>query len=392
MLGTWMQVMAQGWVLAGLTSTAFTLGLVNFVSGVPLLALTMFGGMMADRHDKRIILIIVMVAQAILAVTIGLLVQSGQIVIWHIAVAGALLGLSTAFEMPAAAALVPELVSKEEMRSAIALDRSIFHATRLAGPALGGVLISWLGTAAAFFANAASFSALIIALLTISPRKRGSVEEEKLRQGGMRDGIAHVRNDQPTRTMLLLLSLTTCFISPFFMILVPLYSRHVLGIDARQHGFLMAASGVGAFLGSIQLLRIAHSQRVIYLRGAVAIITVAMMILGLARGLWVALPAMIGMMMGTSTMYGLANTIVQERAPDFIRGRVSAIAGLSFFGVLPFAGLLTAKLSDWAGMRTAMIGAAICYGICTAALLCVRSRLEAAPAEPAPVEEAGIGH
>lgn len=138
MLGTWMQQMAQGWLLATLTSSAKTLGFVTLLSGLPMLALTMVGGVFADRHDKRRILLIVLTMQMALAAGIGLLVQSGSIAIWHVAVAGVLLGITAAFEVPAASALVPELVGKEQIRSALALDRAVFHATRLLGPALGG--------------------------------------------------------------------------------------------------------------------------------------------------------------------------------------------------------------------------------------------------------------
>jgi MFS family permease len=369
MLGTWMQQMAQGWVLAGLTTDASTLGMVNFLSGIPMLALTMFGGVVADRHDKRLILGLVMIVQAALAIAIGALVASQSIAIWHIACAGVCLGISTAFEVPAAAALVPELVAKDQIRSAIALDRSIFHATRLLGPALGGALISALGTASAFFANAASFAALLVALCTIRPRPRGTDAEEQRRQTGMKDGIRYVAADRPTRTMLTLLAMATLFVSPFFMILMPLYSRHVLGIDAGQHGLLMGASGAGAFLGSLRLMAIAPGQRSVYLRISAGLVTLAMIALGSAHGLLLALPSLVLMTFGTSTLFGLANTIVQERAPDSLRGRVSALAGLSFFGVLPFAGLITSHLADWIGMRSAMIAGALGFGLCATLLL-----------------------
>ena len=387
MLGTWMQQMAQGWVLAGLTTDAATLGLVNFVSGIPMLALTMFGGVVADRYDKRLVLGLVMLVQAALAIVIGTLVASQSISIWHIACAGVCLGISTAFEVPAAAALVPELVAKDQIRSAIALDRSVFHATRLLGPALGGCLITALGTASAFFANAASFSALMIALVTIRPRPRGSDAEEELRQSGMREGIRYVAKDRPTRTMLTLLALATLCVSPFFMILMPLYSRHVLGIDAAQHGLLMGASGAGAFLGSMRLMAIAPAQRGFYLRLAAGLVTLAMVCLGSAKGLPLALPAMVMMTMGTATLFGLANTIVQERAPDYLRGRVSALAGLSFFGVLPFAGLITSRLADWTGMRSAMIGSALGFGLCAILLLASGGWKTISPSDdPGPIE------
>ncbi len=370
MMGSWMQQMAQGWVLAGLTTSAFTLGLVNFAAGIPMLALTMFGGIIADRHDKRLILGAVLIVQAGLAVGVGWLIATNQIAIWHITVAGILLGISAAFEMPAASAIIPELVAKEELQAAIAIDRSVFHATRLVGPALGGWIIGALGTASAFYVNAASYAAMLIALGTIQPRQRGSEAEEKARQGGgMRDGFAHVRADEPTRTMIILMAVSSVFIPPFFMVLMPIYSRQVLGFSPKEHGLMMAASGVGALIGSARLLGIAHAHRLAYLRGGTAVVTLAMAVLARAHLLSIAMPAMMTLSLGTSTIWGLANTVVQERAPDPIRGRISAIAGLSFFGVMPFAGLLASKFADFAGMRTAMLTGGISFAICAAILL-----------------------
>ena len=387
MLGTWMQHMAQGWVVAGLTTSAFTLGLINFCAGIPMLLLTMHGGVAADRHDKRLILIITQVVQIALAISIGWLVATGQIAVWHVLVAGILLGICTAFEMPAAAALVPELVDRSQLNAAIAVDRSIFHATRLAGPAIGGWLIGWLGTASAFYANAVSFLALIAAMLTLHPRPRGTDEEEAMRQTGMKEGFAYVRRDRPTLAMIsLLATLTTC-ISPFFMITMPLYSRHVLHIDAQSHGMLMASSGIGAFTGSLWLLTIRSDRRAMYLRWGAAVICACMLSLALAQHLWQAVVAMIAMTLGTSTVFGLANTIVQERAPDAIRGRVSAIMGLSFFGVLPFSGLAVSKIADLVGLRMAMGGGSILFGLSAGVLLYSHRQLCMKQPVPAPVAD-----
>lgn len=369
LLGTWMQMLAQGWVVTALTTSAFTLGLVNFASGLPMIALTMYGGVLADRHDKRRILIATQVVQAALAVAVGWLVATGQVQIFHIVIAGMCLGISTAFEMPAASALVPELVRREQLSAAIAVDRSIFHATRLAGPALGGWVIGHFGTASAFYLNSLTFGALILALLTLHPRPRGTDEEERQRQTGMREGWAFVRADRPTFMMIALLATSTVCISPFFMILMPLYSRHVLHIGASQHGLLMASSGIGAFVGSIWLLSIRRQKRSAWLRAAVVMIVAAMGGLAAAQTLVHAIAAMIGLTLGTSTLFGLANTIVQERAPHALRGRVSAIAGLSFFGMLPFAGLLITALADFIGLRLAMASSAACYALAAAAVL-----------------------
>ena len=370
-----MQQMAQGWVVAGLTTSAFTLGLLNFCAGLPMLALTMHGGIVADRHDKRRILLATQVVQIILAIAIGWLIARGEIAVWHIVAAGVLLGIFTAVEMPAAAALTPELVEKDQLAAAIAVDRSLFHATRLAGPAIGGWLIGWLGTAAAFFANAASFIALMIAILTLHPRRRGSEAEEALRQTGMKEGLAYVRSDRPTFAMLSLLAVCTTCISPFFMIMMPLYSRHVLHIDAQSHGLLMASSGIGAFAGSVWLLTITSDRRAAYIRAASATICACMFGLAFAQHLWQAMVSMIVLTLGSSTLFGLANTIVQERAPDYIRGRVSAIAGMSFFGVLPFSGLLMSKFADVVGLRVAMGAAGAIFGLGATGLLFSHRRL-----------------
>ena len=190
-----MQVMTQGWVMATLTSSAFMLGLVNLCAGLPMLALTMVGGSAADKFDKRKILLITQYVQIVLAISIGLLIWSGKIQIWHIFVFAALLGVSNSFEMPTLSALVPELVKRDEIQSAISIDRSVFHGSRVVGPAIGGYLISAWGMASAFFANAISFVALIVAI-----RRRG--ETRHWDQGGVslrRQGQAKPRDGYADR-------------------------------------------------------------------------------------------------------------------------------------------------------------------------------------------------
>ncbi len=387
MMGTWMQMMAQAWVVTGLTSSNFTLGMLNFASGIPMLVFASWGGVLADRHDKRHILLVTQVIQIILAVAIGWLVLTKAITVWYILAAGVCLGISTAFEMPAASALIPELVGKQRLRAAISVDRSLFHATRTAGPALGGWLMHAMGTAAAFFANATSFVAMIIALYTLPPRVRGTEEEEAQRQTGMRDGWNYVRSDKPTRTMIFLLAAITTCISPFFMITMSNFSRYVLQVPEEKFGILMASSGVGAFVGSLWLLRITGHHRRAYLRGAAVVITVAMLAFSQSRNLYEAMISIVLMTGCTSTLFGLANTIVQERAPDALRGRVSALTGMSFFGVLPFSGLLVTAIADYVGLRQAMGGAALLFGIlATAILFRYQHACEEQPVATAPSE------
>jgi len=178
--GTWMQVMAQAWVMSTLTNKAIYLGLVNLFAGVPTLLLTMHGGAAADRFDKRKILVATQIWQIALAIVLGWLVLTQRVQIWHVMAMATLLGVCIAFEMPAISAFVPELVRQEQIAPAIAMDRSVFHGSRLIGPSLAGWLVAKWGAAFAFFANATSFIALIFAIVSIPPRKVGRSEERRV--------------------------------------------------------------------------------------------------------------------------------------------------------------------------------------------------------------------
>jgi MFS family permease len=348
-----------------------------------MLALTMTGGSFADRHDKRKIIICTQIVQIILAAAVGWLVMTHRVHIWHILVAAFLLGISASFEMPASAAFVPELVDKENIATAIGIDRSIFHGTRLLGPALAGYVIGIWGTAAAFYGNALSFLALIAAVASTPARAVGTVEEEKQRSSGMKAGIDFVRQDRTTMAMLALMASGSLCVFPFIAVMMPLYSRVELGLGAKYTGLLMAVSGIGSLTGSIGLLSVPRARRVTWMSLAAANIVLALVGLAFARAFWQAAPCLILLTTGTSMNFGLASTTVQERAPGPLRGRVSALAMLSFVGVMPFASLAMTGLADYAGMRWAMAAGAAAYGIASFFILsgAGRSRGEL-PAEP----------
>src|SRR6059058_854187 len=218
--GTWMQVMAQGYVMSTLTDKALLLGMANLAAGLPMLLLTMAGGSAADRFDKRKILLATQYLQIALAISIGLLIMSGKLEIWHILAFAVALGISNSFEMPTLNALVPELVTRDEIQSAIAVDRAVFHGSRVVGPSLAGIFISVWGAASAFFLNAISFVALIIALLMIPPLPRGTVEEEEKRASGLKEGFRYVAKDKPSLAMIALIAATTVFIFPIITVMM----------------------------------------------------------------------------------------------------------------------------------------------------------------------------
>ena len=388
--GTWMQVMAQAWLMTTLTTSALMLGLVNLCAGLPMLALTMVGGSAADRFDKRKILLVTQYVQIGIAVSIGLLIWSGKIAIWQIFVFAAILGISNSFEMPTLNALVPELVKRDEIQGAISIDRTVFHGSRMIGFSLSGILISALGMASAFFANAISFVAFIIALFTIPPRLRGTAEEEEKRASGIKDGFRYVAKDKPSLAMIGLIAATTVLIFPIITVMMPLYGRLVLHLGAGQVGYLMGASAVGSLVGAIFLISIPRDKRVPIMMVNVCIVACAIFSLSRAPSFYLATTVLIFNSLGLAMNFGLANTIVQERAPDYLRGRVSAVFMLSFVGLMPVAGLGITGLSDLIGMRTALAIAAGCYAVIALIVLgrvrrqCAQPALAATPSAETP--------
>jgi MFS family permease len=379
--GTWMQIMAQGWVMSTLTNKAIMLGMVNFASGLPMIFLTMFGGSLADQFDKRKILVWTQVVQIALAIIIGFLIFAGRIQIWHIVAVAGVLGVAFAFEHPALSALVPELVRREEIAGAVAIDRAVFHCARLVGPSTAGIIVGFWGAATAFFINAFSFVALIIALASLPPRPVGSKEEEAQRASGIRDGFRYIRADKPSLAMVGMIATMTIFIFPTVSVMMPLYVRDVLHFGPDRLGYLMAASGVGSVIGAITLVSIARSRRQGWMMAAALAVTLSVLVLSRVNAFVLAAVSLTVISFGLSLIFGLSNTIVQERAPSHLRGRVSAVMGLSFFGLMPIAGLGVTSLADVIGMRTALVIAAVGYGVgAISILLRIGGRMNASPA------------
>ncbi len=382
--GTWMQVMAQGWVMTTLTSSALMLGIVNLCSGLPMLLLTMVGGSAADRFDKRKILLATQFLQIGTAISIGLLIWSGKIAIWQVFIFAAIQGVSNSFEMPTLSALVPELVGREQIQPAISLDRSIFHGSRMVGFSLAGIAIKAWGMASAFFVNAVSYIALIIAILSLPPRVRGTAEEEEKRASGIKDGFRYIARDKPSLAMIMLIATQSVCIFPIITVMMPLYGKLVLHLGADRVGYLMGASAIGALVGSLFLFGLPREKRIPVMMMCATCVTGAIFGLSRAPSFYFATALMIMNSLGLAMNFALCSTIVQERAPDYLRGRVSAVFMLSFVGLMPVAGLGVTSLSDFIGMPTAVAIAAITYGTVT---LIILARIRQACSEP-PLSEA----
>src|SRR5437588_8901187 len=308
--GTWMQVMAQWWVMTWLTNSALMLGIVNLCGGLPALALTMVGGSAADRFDKRKILLITQYVQIGTAISIGLLIWSGRIAIWQVFVFAAIQGISNSFEMPTLSALVPELVGREQIQPAISLDRSVFHGSRMVGFSLAGILIKAWGMASAFFVNALSFVALIIAILSLPPRQRGSAEEEEKRASGIKEVFRYIAKDRPSLAMVMLIATQSVCIFPIITVMMPLYGRIVLHLGADRVGLLMGASAVGSVVGSLFLIGLPRPKRIPLMMINTLGVTGAIFGLSRAPTFYIATALMVINSLGLATNFGLASTIV----------------------------------------------------------------------------------
>ena len=369
MVGSWMQTQAQQFEVEKRATSSMEQALISAAMLAIIPILSPLGGTLADRWDKRRIIFAMIAIQAVIAALTGWLVHTGALQVWHLGVMALAVGITAAFEMPAYSALLPELVPKEKMGSAIAIDRSVFHAARIIGPAMAGILIANFGRAIAFFLNAVSYIAPLLVIFTIPKRQPGTEAEEAKRQGGFSQGWNYVKADAPTRRMILLMAANAFFCSPFLIILLTWYGERTLGLSEGQMGWLMSLSGIGALSASIIILALHSGKRMLLLRLGALISVLSMLGLAVATRFWFAAVCVCVLTCGLNFIFGIANQIVQERAPDEIRGRVSSVAAMSFVAIIPFSGIMAAQLEIWFGMRTTLVVCAAAYALIAAVIL-----------------------
>jgi len=355
LIGTWMQSVAQSWLVLELTNSPFLLGLVGTLQFAPVLFFSFFAGALADRLPKRRLIITTQSVMCVQAMLLAALVHRGHVQFWHVAVMATVYGLANTVDMPTRQAFVADMVGKESLRSAIALNSAMFNGARVVGPALAGLVIARWGTALAFFFNGLSFLAVIAALTALRtegrprPRSGRSLREE------IGEGVAYALR---TPRIALVLSLVLC-VSAFFFnynTLVPLLARDVLHVDAHGFGLLMTAVGLGAVAGAVALASLGTERPpvVILIGAAVALGVATMSVAGVSRfGLAMALLAVMGFC-GMLFMTG-ANTTVQLTVPDELRGRVMALHTLMFAGMTPFGAFLVGSVTQALGARAGFL-------------------------------------
>ncbi len=360
LIGTWMQSVAQAWLVYRLTGSSLLLGAVGFASQFPVFLVAPFGGTAADRTNRQKLVIGTQTASMILAAILAWLTLTHRVQVWHIFVLASLLGVVNAFDIPGRQAFLVDMVGKEHLMNAIALNSSMFNGARVIGPAIAGILVAKIGEGWCFAANAVSYIAVIIGLFMMrvdSPPRSG--ENSPIED--IIEGFRWVNQTRVIRALLLLLGLISLVGMPY-TVLMPVFADRILHGGARGLGILMGATGVGALLGALTL---ASKEGVKGLGRWVAITCacfgISIFLFSFSRHFWLSvvllLPAGYSMML----QMACSNTLIQTMVPDHLRGRVMALYSMMFMGMAPFGALLGGALADRVGAPvTVAIGGVAC--------------------------------
>jgi MFS family permease len=380
LMGTWIQTVAQSWLVYDLTGSAVLLGAVNFATQVPILLLAPLAGTLADRRDRRRLILATQAALMVLALTLALLTLSGLIMVWHILALALLQGIVNSFDMPARQSFVVEMVGKEDLPNAIALNSTMFNSARMIGPAVGGLLVALIGEGWCFLINATSFLAVLAGLLRMTIRPRAEVAVPS-GPGGIAEGLAFVARTEPFRSLLLLVAVVSLAGMPFTVLLPVFAAAFQAGPDG--YGLLMGAVGVGALAGALRLAANRDVRRLERLPPlATGGMALGLLLFAQSPSFWLAAAALVLVGFCLITETATSNTLLQSRVPDRLRGRVMACYMMCFAGLAPFGALAAGTAAEHIGATaTVTIGGAICL-IGALAFHLRRRRLFATAGEP----------
>lgn len=362
--GSWVQITAQSWLVYELTGSAFMLGSVTFANTIPTMLLALFGGAVADRSEKRHLLLTTQGVFMVVSAALAALTLTGRIEVWHVLALSVISGIAGALDMPARQSLIPHLVARDDLMNAIALNSAGFNGSRILGPAVAGLIIQQLGGQSgagwSFALNTVSYLAVIGALATLRVDSRPANGERQPVLSEVREGVAFAWQHPALRLLLVLLAVVGIF-GLSFHVLLPVFARDVLHVSAGGYGMLLTANGIGATLGALVLATARPARPVAFILGSLAgfAVLLAAFAGSIVFGLSLALMVGVG---GTMIAYMSAtNTTIQSIVPDALRGRVMSLYILAFFGVAPLGGLLMGSLASAFGAQAAVfVGAVVC--------------------------------
>jgi MFS family permease len=356
--GSWMQSVAFSWLVLVLTNSSLYLGLVGALQTLPVLLFSFLGGVVADHTSKLKLLFITQTVLMILALVLGVLVEVNVLKVWMLCVLVFLSGTAMAFDIPVRQAFIVNLVGKPDLPNAIALNSTLFNATRVAGPAVGGVIIAAVGMANCFFLNAASFLAVLLALILIRLPKT-DIAPWKPFLHAWKELLDYLLERRELKLILMLMTTVAVLAMPYF-VLLPILARDTLGVGPKGYGLLMAMSGVGAFVGGLSLARRLQRRPPMpsFLAGQ-GLFLLGLLALGLCRNYYAALGAIALAGFGMVTQLSSGNSLLQLNVPDDLRGRLMSIFGLIVMGFAPIGSILYGGAAHFVGAGPAIAGGAV---------------------------------
>jgi MFS family permease len=337
--GSWMQMIGQGWLVLQLTNSPFWLGMVAFARAVPVLAFSLFAGAVADRVDRRRLLLATQSTAGVLALLLAVLTSTGLVRVWEIMAIAFLSATTMAFDNPSRQALVPDMVGKDRLMNAVGLNSAAWNGAAVIGPSLAGVAIGVVGVAGCFYLNAASFLAVVWALWVMRARGKGGRGRGTMWQSIV-EGLGYIARHRVVLALFLIAAIPNLLGRPYQQ-LMPVFARDVVHGGPRTYGLMMSASGAGALIGALLTASLgAFRRKGLILLAATAAFGLALIAFALSRQLLlsVALLVLVG---GCATMYmGAANTLLQVGvAPDF-RGRIMSVYSMTAGGLMPLGGMI----------------------------------------------------
>jgi MFS family permease len=361
MMGTWMQSVAQGWLVFQLTGSEFALGAISFVGAAPALFLMLPAGALIDRTPRRKLLLITQSAMMLLAFILAGLAASGILQVWHVALLAVGLGVANSFDAPARQALAVEMVEdRRDLTNAIALNSTIFNLARVVGPAVGGAVLALLGAAWCFALNGLSFLAVIVALLMMRlPASVNAPSREPL-MVQIKAGLRYAYENRATRAIILLVGMASLF-GMSYAVLLPAFAVDVLHVGETGLGIMNAAAGAGALIGSLIVASMASFRRKGWMLtvGSLAF-PLGLLAFSFSHSFALALVFLVGIGLAIVIQNATCNTLVQSSVPDELRGRVMAVYMLMFFGTAPFGSLQAGTIAQTLGTTAGVaVGAGI---------------------------------
>jgi MFS family permease len=361
LIGTWMQSVAQSWLVYRLTGSAALLGLVSFAGQIPIFILSPIAGYAADRLHRHRVVIATQSASMVLALALAALTLTNRIQIWQLFVLSALLGVVNAFDIPARQSFLVEMVGRGDLMNAIALNSSMFNGARIIGPAIAGILVAKIGEGWCFFANGISYIAVIWGLLLMKVEPFSPGPKLQSAWETIREGFQHVGKSIPMRAIVMLIDVVS-FAGMPYTVLMPIFADRVLHAGPQGLGLLMGSTGLGALAGALLLAsRTGLQGFTVWIPSAAAVFAFSLAAFAASHSMIFSCVALFVAGFAVMVQVGASNTLIQSMVPDHLRGRAMSIYSMMYLGVGPFGSMVAGFAATGFGARFTLIaGAALC--------------------------------